>query len=149
MTPFNQNKMILVMGLPGSGKTHTAQRLVREFKDNGFFCNWFNADDIRRKENDWDFSPSGRRRAAARMRTLVNNSIHICNIVDMVSPTPETRDIVKPDYIIWMDTIKEGRFDDTNQMFVPPENANYIMKEWYTQDDIKNIMTELYKLTEK
>ena len=149
MTPFNTNKLILVMGLPGSGKTHTAQRLVQEFKDNGYFCNWFNADDIRRKENDWDFSTVGRHRAAARMRNLVNNSTQFYNIVDMVSPTPQTREIVNPDYIIWMDTIKEGRFDDTNEMFVPPENPNYTMSKYYTTSDIKNIMPELYKLTEK
>ena len=134
------NKLILVMGLPGSGKTHTAQKLVQTFKDNGEFCNWFNADDIRRKENDWDFSPTGRDRAAARMRTLVNNSPHFYNVVDMVSPTPKTRGILNPDFIIWMDTIKEGRFDDTNEMFVPPENPDYTMKEWYKNNDIKNII---------
>ena len=131
------------MGLPGSGKTHTAQRLVQGFKDLGYFCEWHNADDVRRKENDWDFSTTGRHRAAARMRTLVNNSKHKCNIVDMVSPTPQTREIVNPDYIIWMDTIKEGRFDDTNEMFVPPENADYVMKKYYTAEDIRNILEDL------
>ena len=141
------NKLILVMGLPGSGKTHTAQKIVQTFKDAGYFCNWFNADKVRKEANDWDFSPTGRDRAAARMRTNVNNSPFEFNVVDMVSPTPHTRDILKPDFIIWMDTIKEGRFDDTNEMFVPPENPDYTLSKYYTTEDIKNIMPKLYNLT--
>ena len=42
-----------------------------------------------------------------------------------ICPTPEARKLFPSDYIIWVDTIKEGRFEDTNQMFVKPEKFNF------------------------
>ena len=59
---------ILICGLPGSGKTWLAERLVGNL-DN---CAWFNADIVRKKENDWDFSPEGRSRQANRMKALAD-----------------------------------------------------------------------------
>ena len=42
-------------------------------------------------------------------------------VADFICPTPEARSLFPADYIVWVDTIKKGRFDDTNAMFVKPE----------------------------
>ena len=109
---------ILIMGLPGSGKTWLAERLIKHL-DN---CAWYNADVIRGAANDWDFSPEGRLRQANRMRTLadfeiINGRSVIC---DFVAPVEAARRQFNADRIIWVDTIEEGRFEDTNKMFEPP-----------------------------
>ena len=42
-------------------------------------------------------------------------------VADFICPTPEARSLFPADYTIWVDTIKEGRFEDTNQMFIKPQ----------------------------
>ena len=102
------------MGLPGSGKTTLASALLKLID-----CVWYNADAVRKNYNDWDFSKEGRLRQATRMKTLADDSKgHV--ICDFVAPTKEIRDIFNADYTIWVDTIKEGRFNDTNKVFEPP-----------------------------
>ena len=159
---------ILICGLPGSGKTWLAERLVGNI-DN---CAWFNADIVRKKENDWDFSPEGRSRQANRMKNLADSEsskgrISIC---DFVAPTKEIRDSFNPDYLIWLDTVKEGRvvsekknelsdaqelpfdidtlekskeFQDTNNVFDPPLNAQKIIKSFLTDEEIKSLAEEI------
>ena len=113
---------ILIMGLPGSGKTTLASKLVPLIK-----AKWLNNDEVRKAANDWDFSEEARKRQAKRMADLAekfdNEGHHV--VADFICPTPEARKLFNPDYIVWMDTIKEGRFDDTNQMFVKPEKFNF------------------------
>ena len=111
-------KIILIMGLPGAGKTTLANELAKLIK-----AKRLNADEIRKAANDWDFSEEGRTRqskrmsdAALKMKTEGNNVI-----ADFICPTPEARKLFPADYIVWVDTIKKGRFEDTNQMFVKPE----------------------------
>ena len=111
-------KIILIMGLPGAGKTTLANELATIIKSKRL-----NADEIRRAANDWDFSEEGRTRQAKRMAEAAlkikseGNNV----IADFICPTPEARSLFPADYIVWVDTIKKGRFDDTNQMFVKPE----------------------------
>ena len=115
-------KKILIMGLPGSGKTTLAKLLVPMFN-----AVWLNADKIREEANDWDFSEMGRSIQANRMKRLADEAIkNNRNVVaDFVCPTEHNREDFNADYIIWMDTIKEGRFEDTNKMFEQPKNFNF------------------------
>jgi len=128
-------KMILIMGLPGSGKTTFAEKVVMEFHNREILATWFNADEIRQENNDWDFSDEGRLRQAMRMRELVDNSETEYNIVDMVAPTIKTRTLLKPDLMVHMNTIEKGRFEDTNQMFVKPKRVDLVLTEFGTERD--------------
>ena len=115
-------RKILIMGLPGSGKTTLAKLLVPMFN-----AVWLNADKVREEANDWDFSEMGRSIQANRMKRLADEAIQNNRnvIADFVCPTEHTREDFKADYIVWMDTIKEGRFEDTNKMFEEPKNFDF------------------------
>ena len=106
------------MGLPGSGKTTLASELATLIN-----AKRINADEVRKKANDWDFSEEGRKRQSKRMADLSKKKQQEGNhvIADFICPTPEARDMFPADYIVWVDTIKKGRFEDTNKMFIKPE----------------------------
>jgi len=130
-------KIILVMGLPG-GKTTLANELAKLIK-----AKRLNADEIRKAADDWDFSEEGRIRQSKRM---AENAIKFKNegnyvIADFICPTPEARNLFPADIIIWVDTIKEGRFDDTNQMFVKPEKYDFHV----TSQDAKHWASKIIK----
>ena len=131
-------KIILIMGLPGSGKTTLASELVPLLK-----AKWLNADEVRKEANDWDFSADGRTRQAKRMwskaQEYKNRGNHV--VADFVCPTPAARALFPADFVIWVDTIKEGRFDDTNKMFVKPEKYNFHV----TTQDAKNWAPKIFK----
>ena len=120
------------MGLPGAGKTTLADSLAKKIE-----AKRLNADEVRKEANDWDFSEEGRKRQAKRMSDFAlklkseGNNV----IADFICPTPEARKLFPADYIVWVDTIKSGRFDDTNKMFVKPEKFDFQVtsqnaKEW-------------------
>ena len=115
-------KIILVMGLPGAGKTTLANEMATLIN-----AKRLNADQVRKAANDWDFSGEGRVRQAKRMAEFalkLKAQGHYV-IADFVAPTPEARNLFPSDFRIWVDTIKKGRFEDTNQMFVNPKNFNF------------------------
>ena len=131
-------KIILIMGLPGSGKTTLANELGPMLK-----AKRLNADEVRKEANDWDFSEEGRKRQAKRMADFALNMREDGSYVvaDFICPTPEARSLFPADYIVWMDTIKEGRFDDTNKMFGKPDNYDFHV----TTQDAKNWAPKIYK----
>ena len=110
------------MGLPGAGKTTLAEELAPKLN-----AKRLNADEVRKAADDWDFSEEGRKRQAKRMADfalkLKNQGNYV--VADFICPTPEARSLFPADFVIWVDTIKEGRFDDTNQMFVKPEKYDF------------------------
>lgn len=141
---------ILVMGLPGSGKTYFAERLKRYLEENGTIDNiqpgrwleyessivdpkvevdWFNADEVRRRFNDWDFSKEGRIRQSLRMLEFAFKSSGDYVICDFVAPLPEMRSNFKADWTIWLDTIDQGRYEDTNKAFIAPEVYDFRIPE--------------------
>lgn len=143
---------ILIMGLPGSGKTYFAEKLKQYLEFHGVlekidpkrvssydgipgpnhnkvFVTWFNADEVRRRFNDWDFSREGRIRQSIRMFEFALKAGGEYAICDFVAPLPEMRNNFKADWVIWMDTIDAGRYEDTNQMFVPPDTYDFRITE--------------------
>jgi len=159
---------ILICGLPGSGKTWLAGRLVRHIKN----CAWYNADFVRKSANDWDFSLEGRIRQANRMKIFAdfersNGRWVIC---DFVAPTEKVRKAFEPDYIVWLDTIKEGRivssklselknienlpfdvntlssskeFQDTNKWFEKPSKIDTHITYFMNDDEIKTLAEKI------
>jgi adenylylsulfate kinase len=126
---------ILVMGLPGSGKTYLSERLVPLLN-----AAWYNADVVRKMANDWDFSVDGRDRQSKRMRTFADFEKNHGRFVvcDFVCPSKETRKNFDADIVVWMNTIKKGRFEDTNKLFENPEKVDFRIIEWndHNHEDI-------------
>ena len=120
---------ILIMGLPGAGKTYLAERLREQLWAGSRTVTWLNADEIRKEYNDWEFSYEGRIRQSHRMRALADSSTNDYVIADFVAPLPEMRNNYKADWTIWVDTIREGRYADTNAMFDEPEVYDFRITE--------------------
>ena len=126
------------MGLPGAGKTTLADELAPLLN-----AKRLNADEVRKAANDWDFSEEGRTRQAKRMADfalkLKNEGNYV--IADFICPTPKARSLFPADFVVWVDTIKEGRFDDTNKMFIKPSKYDFHV----TTQDAKNWAPKIYK----
>jgi hypothetical protein len=122
-------KRILIMGLPGAGKTYLAQHILDHLQNDRKTVMWLNADDVRKKYNDWDFSHEGRIRQSLRMRDLADSYDVDYVICDFVAPLVEMRNNFKADWTVWVDTIDQGRFEDTNKLFVQPEQYDFRITE--------------------
>ena len=130
------------MGLPGSGKTTLASKLVPLLK-----AKWINNDEVRKAANDWDFSEEGRIRQAKRVAAIAEKfkkeGKYDYLVADYICPTPQTRKLFNADYIVWINTIKEGRFDDTNKMFVKPEKFDFEVTTQDAESWAKKIVEQL------
>lgn len=134
---------ILIMGLPGAGKTWLAVRLMTHIQN----CAYYNADVIRNAANDWDFSASGRLRQCNRMKTLadfeiLNNRNVIC---DFVAPTNEIQQLFAADKLIWLDTIQESRFENTNKIFEPPSTVDIHIQSHLSDNEIELLVNQIWK----
>jgi len=143
------SQRILIMGLPGAGKTYFAEKLKEWLERHGTMgydrlghyeiappasemrakVDWFNADEIRKRFNDWDFSREGRIRQSIRMFEFAVKCTGDYVICDFVAPLPEMRHNFKADWTIWIDTIDAGRYEDTNKAFVPPDVYDFRITE--------------------
>jgi adenylylsulfate kinase len=132
-------KRILIMGLPGSGKTTFSQELVKRLMLK-HTVKWFNADAVRKEHNDWDFTPEGRLRQVGRMREMADKSGAEYAICDFVCPTEEYRKVFEADYVVWMDAIEEGRFEDTNKLFEKPVNYNFRITNWDQNENVLDLI---------
>ena len=134
---------VLIFGLPGSGKTRLATDLLALLGDR---AEWHNADAIRKECDDWDFSEAGRERQLQRMRILAQKTtdkgkIALC---DFICPLEEYRELFDADYQIWVNTIEEGEYDDTNKLFqAPTQVPNYVVTEHRADLDARTIMWDL------
>ena len=127
------------MGLSGSGKTFLSKLLQKELS-----CAWYNADNLREMANDWDFSQEGRMRQSFRMKALAdfekeNDRTVIC---DFICPTKKAREIFDADFCIWMDTIKESDYKDTDKIFQAPSRFDLKISKWdeYSPSQVANII---------
>lgn len=124
---------ILIMGLPGAGKTHLADALATTMKKHNYSVARINADEVRTLCNDWDFSTEGRIRQSFRLRDLADNMTCDYVIADFVAPLQEMRTNFDAAWTIWVDTITEGRYADTNAAFVAPEKYDFRITEQYCE----------------
>ena len=134
-------KKILIFGLPGSGKTTLSNKLAQKLG-----CQHLNADCIREQFNDWDFSDEGRERQLYRMLELSNNISGQYVILDFVCPKLSFRKKLSPDIVVYLDTISNSRYEDTNKIFESPsgnEGINYHFKELDSDLQAQLIANEL------
>jgi len=134
-------RKILIMGLPGSGKTTLAEVLVRKLN-----AAWFNADAVRQDiYSELGFSPEDRLAHATRMGKLCDwakmGGSYV--IADFVCPTNETREAFAADFTIWVDRIQEGRYEDTNKMFQKPEQYDIKLKEGTPDEWCEQVVEKL------
>lgn len=140
---MNEPSLILVFGLPGSGKTYFATKLKQALGDK---ISHVNGDDIRQLHNDWDFSPDGRLRQAIRMREYANDLLsqgkHV--VLDFVCPLREYRRVINADINIFANRTPVRDFPDTTAMFEQPDYENEYLEEIINDDtDVDGLVGEL------
>jgi len=127
---------ILIMGLPGSGKTWLGSRIAERFT-----IPFWDADVVRKTYNNWDFSSKGREQQALRMRKLAE--VDPISISCFICPLPSLIRHFLPDKIIWMDTIREGKYENTNNLFVEPKNTDVRIISWIDENQLFNCLEDI------
>jgi adenylylsulfate kinase len=138
-------KKILVMGLPGSGKSYLADKLRTKLRENTntdgkeITVRWYESELVRKKNNNWDFSIEGRIKQSELMADFSSRSnVDYC-ICELVAPTPQIREKFSADYIIWLDTIKSSEYPDTDNIFIEPDKYDFRITEKVNEEIIEKI----------
>src|SRR5215471_19353219 len=116
-------RKILIMGLPGAGKTTLATALAPLLS-----AVTFNADAVRANlSRDLGFSHEDRIEHAHRMGWICDRVVEAGGtaIADFICPTEETRAAFGEAFTIWIDRIRASRFEDTNQLFTAPARFDF------------------------
>jgi adenylylsulfate kinase len=129
---------LLIMGLPGSGKTWLGSRIAKYFN-----IPFWDADVVREAYNDWDFSDSGRERQCLRMKKLAE--IDPISISAFIAPWPGYRTFFFPDKMIWMNTIQVSKYEDTNKKFIKPEDNEYNLRidQWIEENQLYKCLEDI------
>jgi adenylylsulfate kinase len=127
---------ILIMGLPDSGKTWLGERMSKHFN-----IPFWDADVVRKIYNDWDFSSRGRERQSLRMRKLAE--IEPISISAFICPLPGYIRNFFPDKLIWMDTVKECQYEDTNKLFKPPQKYDVRITKWIDENQLFSSLDDI------
>ncbi len=133
------------MGLPGSGKTKLAKSLAKSLRELRITVELLNADTLRLQADDWDFSREGRMRQAYRMADLAETSAAEICIIDMVAALSAQRTVIAPDMLVFMNTLGESAYQDTNEVFAPPSSSDVEFKNHVSNNVAKvvNLIKEL------
>ena len=133
---------VLITGLPDSGKSHFANKLVDELPSG---CLYLNGDEVRTEYNDWDFSYVGRERQARRMAELAA-AYKGDVIMDFICPTNSLREVIAADYVVWMDTSPLVAYEDTFKIFESPNVYDIRITSWEQVDQcIAHVANKLKK----
>ena len=127
---------ILIVGLPGSGKTWLGSRIAEKFS-----IPFWDADVVRNTYNDWDFSGQGRDRQSLRMRKLAE--LDSISISAFIAPLPCYIRNFFPDKLIWMDTVKDCEYEDTNKLFKPPQNPDVRIIKWIDENQLFKCLDDI------
>ena len=138
---------ILVMGLPGAGKTSLAREILKLLESANKTVTYINADKVRLLWNDWDFTPNGRIRQSQRMKSLSDLQTTDYVIGDFVAPLAESRTNFEAHWTIWVDTIDKSRYEDTNKIFRPPEKYDFRVPQQDCQTWASIICKTILKVT--
>lgn len=128
---------ILITGKNGAGKTYLATELMKYLD-----AAHFNADEVRKMFNDWDFSEEGRLRQAKRMKSLAvfASEVKPYVLLDFICPTNQLRWSVNADFVIWMSDDGYNKYADTAKMWEDPDVYNLkLTKEYEAQDVVQQI----------
>jgi len=136
---------ILIYGLPTSGKSTLSEKIIAITGTEN--VKHINADKVRQAWNDWNFDDMSRVRQAKRMHGIANlNAAESINtIVDFVCPFNDYRRLPAWDYKIWVNTIEEGPYEDTNKIFEKPasDTVDLTITSWEEVDAIAQEIADM------
>ena len=132
-----KSKRILIMGLPGSGKTTLGKKLSKQYN-----IPFWDGNVVREVYNDWDFTGKGRERQALRMRKL--SELDRISIAGFVCPLPGYVSFFFADKLIWMDTVEDCEYEDTNKLFSPPQKYDVRITKFGKDEEAFNLVRDCF-----